>query len=136
MLRALCRETQRAGYRSGNVRKLAACVRVYGGVAAAAAADGDGTEDGDGDRRDDGDDTEDNTDGDRREAAREARRRLGALLSHPWPRVRSAVVDEVWALPAAGDDDDDDRQLLLGVDWAGADRERIRGVVEALRLGP
>ncbi|KAM4056991.1 beta-tubulin cofactor d [Hirsutella rhossiliensis] len=103
-LRELCRQTQRAGYRSGNVRKLLACVKVYGGV-----------------------------------ACTEARRRLGALLFHPWPRVRSAVVDELWGV--LGDEDDGTtaaggrgRARLLGVDWAKADKQTIRGVVE--ELGP
>ncbi|PHH79277.1 hypothetical protein CDD80_5272 [Ophiocordyceps camponoti-rufipedis] len=99
----LCRQTQRAGYRSGNVRKLLACIRLYGGVAATGEA--------------------------------EARRRLGAMLAHPWPRVRSAAVDEVWMLltTAAGEDK---AQGLLGVDWAEADGERMRGLAEALGLGP
>ncbi|KAK7997016.1 hypothetical protein PG989_005056 [Apiospora arundinis] len=34
-LRQLCLLTQKAGYKTGNVRKIEACVKVYGGVAAA-----------------------------------------------------------------------------------------------------
>ncbi|KAF4592456.1 beta-tubulin cofactor d [Ophiocordyceps camponoti-floridani] len=108
----LCRQTQRAGYRSGNVRKLIACIRLYGGVAATGEA--------------------------------EARRRLGAMLAHPWPRVRSAAIDEVWMLLTTGGgnagedkaDKADKAQGLLGVDWAEADGERMRGLAEALGLGP
>ena len=32
-LRGLCNAVQRAGYKSGNIRKLEACVKVYGAVA-------------------------------------------------------------------------------------------------------
>lgn len=104
-LRELCRQTQMAGYRSGNVRKLLACVKVYGGVASTAHDDGSG-------------------------GVQEARRRLAALLFHPWPRVRSGVVDELWGLASDGR-----RERLLGVDWGKADRQAIRGVVAELGLG-
>ncbi|PHH65871.1 hypothetical protein CDD81_1240 [Ophiocordyceps australis] len=129
----LCAQTQRAAYKSGNVRKLLACVRVYGGVASmagsAATADGGTTS---------------------RQAAREARKRLGALLFHPWPRVRNAVVDELWGLLSCsskepesqqqeheGQDRVDEHgqgQQLLGIDWAKADKAAIRAAVQELGL--
>ncbi|PFH55542.1 hypothetical protein XA68_18081 [Ophiocordyceps unilateralis] len=102
----LCRQTQRAGHRSGNVRKLVACIRLYGGVAA-------------------------------QEVGTEARRRLGSMLAHPWPTVRSAAVDEAWALLTRDGEADgrDKAASLLGVDWAEADAEKMRSVAEALGLG-
>ena len=98
-LRDLCLQAQKAGYKTGNVRKIEACVKVYGGVA--------GTGDG---------------------AATEARKRLGALLYHPWPKVRSMVVDELWGMLG------EDGQALLGVDWGIAGKAQIKTVVEELRL--
>ncbi|KAH6607576.1 tubulin cofactor d [Trichoderma cornu-damae] len=131
--RSLCLQTQRAGYKTGNIRKVAACIKVYGGIAAAA-----GTASGGGDGVDAG--------------AKEARRRLGALMSHPWPRVRSAVVDEIWGLVdgveassatststggggGGGGDGDGDGHGLTGVDWAAADKGRIKALVTELKLG-
>lgn len=108
-LRGVCQQTQKAGYKTGNVRKILACVKVYGGVARTATGD-DGA-------------------GDSVGAVQEARRRLGALLFHPWPRVRSGVVDELWGLVGDGNG-----ESLTGVDWATADKGQIRAVVEELRL--
>ncbi|KAH6895618.1 tubulin folding cofactor D C terminal-domain-containing protein [Thelonectria olida] len=101
--RTLCLRTQKAAYKTGNVRKLEACVKVYSGVAS---------------MRDQG-------------GAQEARKRLGALLYHPWPRVRSMVVDALWILLA----DEESAQRLKGVDWAQAKKPQIKSVVEDLRLG-
>ncbi|RFU77849.1 tubulin cofactor d [Trichoderma arundinaceum] len=121
--RSLCLQTQKVGYKTGNVRKVAACIKVYGGIAAAAGAASGG----------------DNVDA----GAKEARKRLGALMSHPWPRVRSAVVDEVWGLvdsveagatATEGGEGDADGHGLLGVDWASADKSRIKALVTELRL--
>ncbi|PNY25556.1 Tubulin-specific chaperone D [Tolypocladium capitatum] len=108
-LRDLCLQTQKAGYRTGNVRKILACVKVYGGVASTSSGGGE-----------------------QASGVREARRRLGALMAHPWPRVRSAVVDELWGLLG---DDEGAGARLTGVDWAKADRGTIRGVVQELHLG-
>lgn len=106
-LRSMCLQTQRAGYKTGNVRKIEACIKVYGGIAAAGTAATPGVQ--------------------------EARRRLGALLFHPWPKVRVAVVDELWVL--AGDDPDQGGcSRLTGVDWGAADKSHIRAVVQHLRL--
>lgn len=104
-MRKLCLQTQRAGYKTGNVRKITACVKVYGGVAALCGSDG----------------------------SQEARKRLGALLFHPWPRVRSAVVDEVWGLGLLGDEDAT-RENLLGVDWGKADKAAVTGLVNTMQL--
>ncbi|KAL7823045.1 tubulin cofactor D [Trichoderma gracile] len=113
--KSLCLQTQKAGYKTGNVRKITACVAVYGGIAASSAESGDA-------------------------GVKEARRRLGALMSHPWPRVRSAVVDELWGL--VGEEDEDaaegdggkDGHGLTGVDWASADKGRIKALVTELGL--
>jgi hypothetical protein len=109
-LKALCLQTQKAGYKSGSMRKIEACVRVYGGIAAAG----------------------------QEVAAQEARKRLGALLFHPWPKVRSMVVDEVWGLVGEGDQDTEANRKggegLLSMDWGKASKTQIRGVVEELGL--
>jgi hypothetical protein len=140
--KSLCLQVQKACYKTGNVRKIEACVRVYAGIvelgraaAMAIATTGAAPGPGSGQGSDPGDDVDDVGDEketvNRRDGAREARTRLGALLFHPWPRVRSTVVDELWGLfhdePAAG-------RQLRGVDWARADKARIRAAVEALGL--
>lgn len=104
-LKALCLQTQKAGYKSGNVRKLLACVKVYSGVA---SSDMDCS----------GDDV----------GVQEARKRLGALMLHPWPRIRSAVIDELWGL--SGDQAD----ILTGVDWGKAGKEEVKTMVQALQF--
>ncbi|KAL2266891.1 hypothetical protein VTJ83DRAFT_4168 [Remersonia thermophila] len=127
----VCLQVQKACYKTGNVRKIEACVRVYAGIAElgravepASAVDT---------RREGGGAEKEATAKElaaRRDGAREARVRLGALLFHPWPRVRSTVVDELWGLyleePAG--------KQLRSVDWARADKARIRAAVEALGL--
>lgn len=104
-LRSLCLQTQKAGYKTGSVRKIEACVRVYGGVAAMGHGGVPGVQ--------------------------EARKRLGALLFHPWPKVRTMVVDELWGLVGEQDRDGD---RLTGVDWGKAQKAEIRAVVQELRL--
>lgn len=104
-LKALCLQTQKAGYKSGNVRKLLACAKVYGGVAATDASLKSPDP-----------------------GVWEARKRLGALMLHPWPRVRSAVIDELWGL--AGDDG----EALTGVDWGTAEKGKINDMVRNLQF--
>lgn len=119
--KSLCLQVQKACYKTGNVRKIEACTRVYGAIAAlgrdagatAAAAAASAP---DGRAEDDG--------------AREARARLGALLFHPWPRVRSMVVDTLWGLYH----DDPAAEALKGVDLGRADKGRLRTVAGALGL--
>ncbi|EHK43261.1 hypothetical protein TRIATDRAFT_130872 [Trichoderma atroviride IMI 206040] len=113
--KSLCLQTQKAGYKTGNVRKVAACIKVYGGIAAAGAESA-------------GDDVE--------AGVKDARRRLGALMAHPWPRIRSAVVDEIWGLVDSGelDDGDEDGHGLTGVDWTSADKSRVKALVTELKL--
>ncbi|KAF4972676.1 hypothetical protein FSARC_825 [Fusarium sarcochroum] len=107
-LRSLCLQTQKAGYKTGNVRKLEACTKVYGGIAS--MADQEGAEAG----------------------VQEARKRLGALLYHPWPKVRSMVVDELWGVFW---DQEETAEKLKGVDWGQAGKSHIKTAVEELRLG-
>ncbi|KAK3352389.1 tubulin folding cofactor D C terminal-domain-containing protein [Lasiosphaeria hispida] len=119
----LCLQVQKAGYKTGNVRKIEACVKVYGAIAALGAAAGSGAVlDGDKEklRR-------------REEGAAEARKRLGALMYHPWPRVRSMVVDELWGLMARGGDEPA-AERLKGVDWGKAEKGTVKMLVEALGL--
>ncbi|ATY60411.1 small nuclear ribonucleo [Cordyceps militaris] len=115
-LRGLCLQTQKAGYRTGNLRKIMACIRVYGCVAAA-EGQGQGEVEVNGD-----------------EGPREARKRLGALMFHPWPRVRMAVVDELWGLLGGGGGENGGADVLLGVDWGNADRNSIMYMVGKLQL--
>lgn len=104
-LRTLCLQTQKVGYKTGSVRKLLACIRVYGCVAGLEAAQG----------------------------PPEAKKRLGALMFHPWPRVRMAVMDELWML-AGGEEDGGVADVLLGVDWGKADKSSVKALVEKLEL--
>lgn len=133
-LKKLCLAVQRAGYKTGSLRKLEACVHVYGAVAflsRATAADA-------------GVENENLVAG-----GREARRRLATLLSHPWPHVRSLVVDELWVAMEGEMLQDEDgkygqcggtgercekRSLLLGVDWGTAKRDVIKDLVRRLGL--
>ena len=117
--KSLCLQVQKAGYKSGNVRKLEACVKVYAGVAAMgnvgvalAPMVGEALQQ----KRSDG--------------SAEARKRLGALMIHPWPRVRDSVVDELWGLTSGGETDTADR--LKGVDWGKAEKGTIKGLLSAL----
>lgn len=121
-LRKLCLLVQKAGYKTGNVRKLEACVHVYGCVAAVREGDAVGS----------GDET---LAGKRIEGIREAKKRLGALLSHPWPKVRNHVVDELWRLFCDGEQAAEASRRLKGVDWGRADKEAVKGLVSALALG-
>ena len=123
----LCLLVQKAGYKTGNVRKLEACVKVYSAVAcmaptagqaASAATDANNA------------DSEIN----RADAVKEARKRLGALMHHPWPRIRSLVADELWGVlgvcSGGAGEEKVTAEKLLGVDWARADKTRIRRLVD------
>ncbi|KAL7937971.1 tubulin folding cofactor D C terminal domain-containing protein [Trichoderma chlorosporum] len=126
--RGLCLQTQKAGYKTGNVRKVIACIKVYGGIAASAGTASGGV----------------NVDA----GAQDARKRLGALMSHPWPRVRSAVVDEIWGVVSGeevagvieGEDGEGEGEGeehghgLTSVDWASADKSQIKALVTELKL--
>lgn len=118
-MKSLCLQTQKAGYKSGNVRKLEACVRVYSGIAALGA----------GGRRMASEALEQR----RAEGAAEARRRLGALMVHPWPRVRGSVVDELWGLAEAGGEEAAAGKLK-GVDWGVAEKGAVKTLVADLGL--
>ncbi|TWU76628.1 hypothetical protein ED733_008233 [Metarhizium rileyi] len=111
----LCLSTQKAGYKTGNVRKLVACVKVYGGVAGVSTT-GDGTIGQDASQV----------------CVDAARKRLGALMYHPWPRVRSVVVDEIWGL--SGFAEVNDAAKLTSVDWSAAGRAQIKATAHALGM--
>ncbi|KAJ0354888.1 hypothetical protein COL154_002080 [Colletotrichum chrysophilum] len=116
-LRSLCLQVQRAGYKTGNVRKLEVCIKVYGCVAGFDDTGADpevaeGVRDG----------------------VAEARKRLGALMFHPWPRVRSQVVDELWKLFGEEGDGGGRAEELKSVDWSKAEKGSIKRVVERLGL--
>lgn len=116
-MRNLCLQVQKAGYKTGNVRKLEACIRVYGGIAGMEdAAVGDAANEGLAAKR--------------REGVAEAKKRLGALMFHPWPKIRSQVVDEIWGLRA----DTEAGMKLLGVDWGSAGKASITSLVAELGL--
>lgn len=117
----LCLQVQKAGYKSGNVRKLEACVKVYGGVAAMgdqAVALTPMADEALQQKRSDG--------------TAEARKRMGALMIHPWPRVRESVVDEIWCMMSGGEADTPER--LKGVDWGKAEKGAIKELSSALGL--
>ncbi|KAH8681145.1 tubulin folding cofactor D C terminal-domain-containing protein [Xylariales sp. PMI_506] len=116
-LRQLCLLTQKACYKTGSVRKIEACIKVYGGIA---GADCNGLPDHQ---------VTSELDLKRQEGIAEARRRLGALLIHPWPRVRTLVVDELWSLVSK---QSDHAQQLLSVDWGKAEKGTIKKLVEEL----
>ncbi|KAK8118690.1 uncharacterized protein PG998_003316 [Apiospora kogelbergensis] len=123
-LRQLCLLTQKACYKTGNVRKIEACIKVYGGVAAAQARV-DGTET-----------MPPELVSKRQEGITEARRRLGALLIHPWPHVRALVVDELWGLssPEEQASEGSVASKLLSVDWGRSEKASIKKVVGELGL--
>ncbi|QPG94942.1 hypothetical protein C2857_007374 [Epichloe festucae Fl1] len=126
-LRHVCLVTQKAGYKTGNVRKIMACIKVYGGVASlsdgeVADTDADETEGGGG-----------GGGGGVRAGVDEARKRLGALMFHPWPRVRSVAVDEIWGV--SGFCEGRGMAKLTSVDWSAAGKEEVRGAVRALGMG-
>lgn len=111
--KSLCLQAQKASYKTGNVRKLAACVKVYGGIANI------------------GSDTgrlapmaSDTLEERRQDAVVEARKRLGALMLHPWPRVRTSVVDELWNVLSGHEAEKAGR--LKGVDWGAADKGTLK----------
>ncbi|KAI1348024.1 tubulin folding cofactor D C terminal-domain-containing protein [Xylaria sp. FL0043] len=176
-LKKLCLLVQKAAYKTGNVRKLEACIKVYGAIAAlqtaattkmtitststtgASRADETGNDSNAGrldtvDRelageRRDSEEKEKEED----EGAAEAKRRLGALLMHPWPRVRSLVVDELWGLLGPGlsgedrpsdgrceidegrrgaGEEKDKSNLLLSADWGKADKSYVKRIVREI----
>lgn len=129
-LRHLCLQVQKAGYKTGNVRKLEACIKVYGCVAgfdeACARVDKEHL----------GKEEEEILQGKRRDGISEARKRLGALMFHPWPRVRGLVVDELWKLFGEQDENGGGGggESLKSVDWSKADKASINRVLEQFAL--
>ncbi|KAI0888880.1 tubulin folding cofactor D C terminal-domain-containing protein [Annulohypoxylon maeteangense] len=115
-LRQLCVLVQKAAYKTGSVRKLEACIRVYGAIAAV--------------------DVNDQVAGEmvtkRREGVLEAKKRLGALMTHPWPRARCLVVDELWSL--TDEYENAEMRKLLTVDWSKAEKSYVKKVVGELGL--
>lgn len=114
----LCLLVQKSGYKTGNVRKLEACIKVYGEIA------------GVGIHADRAPMATAVVEERRAHGIMEARRRLGALMMHPWPRVRSLVIDELWSLLSAENGDGAER--LKGVDWGKAEKGAIKALVEEL----
>ncbi|KAK3688078.1 tubulin folding cofactor D C terminal-domain-containing protein [Podospora appendiculata] len=107
----MCLLVQKAGYKTGNVRKIEACIKVYGAIAALG----------------------------QQPKTRDARKRLGALMYHPWPRVRSLVVDQLWGLTADDEGRDENTAAaaaarLMGVDWGRAEKGAVKSLVEDLEL--
>ncbi|KAG6313649.1 hypothetical protein E4U22_000747 [Claviceps purpurea] len=128
-LRQVCLLTQKAGYKTGNIRKLLACAKVYGGIASCSSVGGDGGISAEAPAA--AAPTAALVDG-VQAGVDEARRRLGALMSHPWPRVRCVAVDEMWGV--TGFCDGEGSAKLTGADWSAAGREQIRTVVRALGM--
>lgn len=118
-MKNLCLQTQKAGYKSGNVRKLEACVKVYAGIAAL---------DADLPRM-----ASEALEHKRSEGIAEARKRLGALMVHPWPRVRSSVVDVLWELGVTSGEEKK-ADMLKGVDWSEAGKDTIKTLAVELGL--
>ncbi|KAI0428086.1 tubulin folding cofactor D C terminal-domain-containing protein [Xylaria sp. FL1042] len=175
-LKRLCLFVQKAAYKTSNVRKLEACIKVYGAIAALQTKTTTKTtitrtsttdiskaneigKDGIAGRLDtvDRELAGERRDGEEEEeGVAEAKKRLGILLMHPWPRVRSMVVDELWGLLGAGLNGDDDRKsdgryeinegrrgggdgkekrnLLLSADWGKADKSYVKRIVREIGL--
>ncbi|KAF7529424.1 hypothetical protein G7054_g9872 [Neopestalotiopsis clavispora] len=167
-LRQLCLLTQKAGYKTGNVRKLEACIKVYGGIASSSGATTTTaaavTQENTTDEKDNGQhDMTSELGLKRKEGIAESKRRLGALLVHPWPRVRNLVIDELWGLlslsmPCSSSSSSlsspsttttsslsndgqhvqahqqQQREKLLSVDWGKADKITIKTLVGSLGL--
>ncbi|UQC89642.1 beta-tubulin cofactor d [Colletotrichum lupini] len=134
-LRHLCLQVQKAGYKTGNVRKLEACIKVYGCVAGFDEVCAGVTEEDLG--KEEEEEAEEILRGKRRDGISEARKRLGALMFHPWPRVRSLVVDELWKLFGEQEDEHEHGgggESLKSVDWSKADKASINRVVEQFAL--
>ncbi|KAI0971499.1 tubulin folding cofactor D C terminal-domain-containing protein [Xylaria arbuscula] len=180
-IKQLCLLVQKAAYKTGNVRKLEACIKVYGAIAAlqtgtaARATTVTGTLTTDTSKANKLDDEISDENGNANIAGRldvartvgsglagerqeeneedrgvaEAKKRLGALLMHPWPRIRSMVVDELWGLLGLGvrsgderindergrDDEEEEKgDLLLGTDWGKADKTYVKRIVREIGL--
>ncbi|KZL79478.1 beta-tubulin cofactor d [Colletotrichum incanum] len=117
--RHLCLQVQKAGYKTGSIRKLEACIKVYGCVAGFEESEEANLDSMPVELRDR-----------RRAGILEARKRLGALMFHPWPRVRSLVVDEMWKIFS----EDGSADSLKSVDWSKAEKTSINRVVDQLGL--
>ncbi|KAH8157758.1 hypothetical protein CIB48_g10486 [Xylaria polymorpha] len=169
-LKQLCLLVQKAAYKTSNVRKLEACIKVYGAIAAVGiglptaktttkttithtteggSVDETGGKSGIVDvagRLDAAEAPGQKLARDRqKEGVAESRKRLGALLLHPWPRVRSMVVDELWDLLTSSQSSDggrdleqekegDRRKMLLSVDWGKADKTYVKKITRELGL--
>lgn len=134
-MKNLCLQAQKAGYKSGNMRKLEACLKVYGGVAAMADRVSAGLG---------GVMANEVLEQRRREGITEAGRRLGALAIHPWPRVRNSVIDELWTLSlllsssssssSSSSASAEKAEMLKGKDWGTAEKGAIKTLVADLGL--
>lgn len=85
--RSLFITTQKAHFKSGNVRKLEAAVKLYSGLL--------------------------NTFEESSKDAKDVEKKLVSMLLHPFPAVRSAVVDVLWMRRGLGE----------GVDWTKAKKD-------------
>ena len=102
-LMELCAQVGTAADKVGSVRKVEACIKLYGAVALTQSS-----------------------------AADEARKQLAALLQHPWPRVRAAVVDELWGLGTTTQSDAYDS--LRSTDWGIAEAPATEALARKLGL--
>ncbi|CAK7263963.1 hypothetical protein SEPCBS119000_000748 [Sporothrix epigloea] len=122
----LCRQVNETIGKAGSVRKVEACIKVYGAVAL--ASKGNDSNGGAG--------------------SVVSCAKLAALLHHEWPRVRDAVVDELWGL-GLGLELEQEQQpeldrgaevrlsafdALKGVDWISADATALQTLVSQLGL--
>ncbi|KAM7198583.1 Tubulin folding cofactor D C terminal domain containing protein [Naviculisporaceae sp. PSN 640] len=129
--KGLCLQVQKACYKTGNVRKIEACIRVYGAIASGLGKK----------------EASDMADQRQEEGIKEARRRLGALMLHPWPRVKSLVVDEIWGwsvtvgaestsgfvdTPEQDDIGSQGGKQVMGVDWAKAEKGQVKAMVKSI----
>ncbi|KAF3767450.1 hypothetical protein M406DRAFT_38921 [Cryphonectria parasitica EP155] len=123
-MKSLCLQAQKAGYKSGNMRKLEACIKVYGGVAAMGNNNAAGLPAM----------ASAVLEQKRSEGISEAKRRLGTLMVHPWPRVRTSVVDEIWGLVSTGGEVADQGERLKGVDWGATEKSAAKALVAELGM--
>jgi hypothetical protein len=99
---------QKAHFKSNNVRKLEAAVKIYGGLALV-------------------------WEGKELDVTKSPLGKLVSMLVHPFPRVRQCVVDVLWVVTAGSGREG--LKGLKGVDWTRARKEDVEMVKREMKEG-